>query len=902
MQRNGHGAPDARNEFGYCIAALRGMEPNPRSSHWPLFLLTGVASLINILIPLVLVRILSPEEVGRYKIFFLYVMVMPWLMLTKGIYNGLAYWAGVAEDPMRLFRASWTLLVLIAVVMLVPGMLLREQFAAVMSWSGGQALVFVVAAILGILSTFYEETCVARGLATQGGAFAAIFEAIRALVMLSVALVLRDLMAVFITHVILSVLKLVSSWLVDRSGGLDQSVVRVYWNGSVFSRIARYSFPISLGAALMIVAIYSDQLILSKVLAPGEFAIYALGCLNLPPLLMFEQAVNRVLIPKLSFAFSNHRNEEANVAFREAVRELGWVLVPATAGLVVFSEAIVGLLYPAQYSAAAGYLRIFALSYLCYVIPYDAVPRALGKSAWYLKTAAIFSILSVVVLGLLTGYFGARGALCGVLGSQFALRFYGLMAIRSHVRWRLSKAIPATSLTIFAGIAGFLGIASLALRPLFTSRIIWFVACGLGFAAAYFAMTLPLRGKMKIARKATASTGGKVLMLTQYVNVGGLERLILNLCIGLKKRGIWSPSVWAYDEIQNSATLAGEFRQAGVPLSLNVKGRGFSMRTVRRVADTIREQQIDVVHTHNLGALIYGALAKAMCGGNVRLSHTQHSFVHLDKNWKNGIYERIFARFADDLCVVSSPLKSIYASVGLNMGRIKIVPNGIVSADPPGSRRERLCRRSEVLAAISDFGARCKISQYPDAVWILCLARVHPGKGQRQVLEIWNAMSDAARNQSILVFVGPETTSGSVELLQQEIADAKAPERIVYVGATSVPLLWMQASDIYVSGSECEGMPLAPVEAALSGLPVLLSRIDGHRCYGGFTEQYELNQPSRGAEIFNGWIREITHNSDAFYASILRNVAPYRERFDVERMVDAYQQIYSGEGEVGGKA
>lgn len=39
-------------------------------SHWPLTLLGGMSSLLNLFLPVVLVRVFTPADVGVFKIFF----------------------------------------------------------------------------------------------------------------------------------------------------------------------------------------------------------------------------------------------------------------------------------------------------------------------------------------------------------------------------------------------------------------------------------------------------------------------------------------------------------------------------------------------------------------------------------------------------------------------------------------------------------------------------------------------------------------------------------------------------------------------------------------------------------------------------------------------------------------
>src|SRR4051794_25866951 len=88
-------------------------------SHWPLSLLGGAVSLLNLLLPLVLVRLLTPTEVGHYKIFFLYLVLAPWFCLTAGITSGLGHWAGREDRRLGAFSSSWTLLLLVAGIALI---------------------------------------------------------------------------------------------------------------------------------------------------------------------------------------------------------------------------------------------------------------------------------------------------------------------------------------------------------------------------------------------------------------------------------------------------------------------------------------------------------------------------------------------------------------------------------------------------------------------------------------------------------------------------------------------------------------------------------------------------------------------------------------------------------------
>src|ERR1700719_4567426 len=85
------------------------MADDKTTSHWPITLTNGFAAVLNIFMPLGLVRILQPDQVGRYRIFFLYVTLSSGLFFTAGFSNGLYHWMGKYPETKPELRQSWTL-------------------------------------------------------------------------------------------------------------------------------------------------------------------------------------------------------------------------------------------------------------------------------------------------------------------------------------------------------------------------------------------------------------------------------------------------------------------------------------------------------------------------------------------------------------------------------------------------------------------------------------------------------------------------------------------------------------------------------------------------------------------------------------------------------------------------
>jgi L-malate glycosyltransferase len=389
------------------------------------------------------------------------------------------------------------------------------------------------------------------------------------------------------------------------------------------------------------------------------------------------------------------------------------------------------------------------------------------------------------------------------------------------------------------------------------------------------------------------SSKPRVLMLTQYLGIGGMERMILSLCGALKHRALAEPVVFAYDLVEGSNYLCSEFARHEVPVVLMKKASGFSWRTVRHIAAAVRSYNIDLIHSHNLGSLMYASMTKLLLRGRARLVHTQHSFIHLKEKRRYALYERVFCRAADALTVVSEDTRKTYMTLGLPGKRIDLIENGVSFPDEPRlSQSDREQARKALIDSYAERPFAEVLSNFRADRWILCLARLHPEKGQRHALKIWRALAPEVRRRSLLLFVGPDSTPGETGKLRRECAELPDSGRVLFTGGMPDPQAWLHACDAYLSCSEFEGMPLGPLEAAGSGLPVILSRIPGHEFLAAHSTLFDLNDPAQGARALEHAVRELDSRGESFCRELWDHSRPLVERFSLDRMTEQYAQIY----------
>jgi len=481
------------------------------------------------------------------------------------------------------------------------------------------------------------------------------------------------------------------------------------------------------------------------------------------------------------------------------------------------------------------------------------------------------------------------GALLGVIISKLLMRAYAIWNISSETGWSLGDFLPLPELRRLILVCLVLCIAAAASYPMFTSDTWWFLTCAPLFCLFYF----PIAVGLKARADSNYNSGQRVMLLTQSLPIGGLERMVFDLSCALDSDGQWQPFVCVYDQDSNRIQegLIPLLRQRGIAVLLHRKPIGFSFLTPFWIVGIILRYRISVIHSHNLGPLIYGVLAKLLLLGRVRLMHTQHSLLHLSENPRYLVYERIFSRFADRIALVAPEMVANYQEWKIRSERLEVIPNGIpVPQSPTLSREQRLSRRDELMRILPDSLSQQALKADRAAIWILYLARVHPVKGQLHAIDVWESLAPQDRSRCFMLFVGPEAHSGALHDLKGRIAGSKDNSRVFIVGSTHNPSQWLDSADIFLSCSEFEGLPLAPLEAICRGVNAICSDIPGHRFLKDHAKLFNLQHPEDAAAEIH---RAVNQLKDGDLRQISRAGFDWvKTNYSVTQMMDRYKELY----------
>jgi O-antigen/teichoic acid export membrane protein len=468
------------------------MLKNKFNGHWPIFFLTSLSSMSNLFLPVILVRLLDPADVGIYKIFFLHLMAIPFIFMAGGPIHSVFYWMGIdPKERTKYLNATWVLTLVASMLILIVGFPLQHFLSHHLGLPLKYVQLMLFTGFLICPSSHFSETTIASGFTARGSIFGTSFEFIKTIGFLTIAVVYKNLETIFMFYLGVLFIKLIIGAYLNRK----RNLVTFETDKEHIKKVLIYCLPISFTGCLGFFIDKIDLLVLSSKINSAEFAFYSMGCLVIPPLYLLEMSVQKILIPELSKEYINRNWNLAAKHFRKSVGDIAFLIIPGIFGLCTFAKPIVTVLYTEAYLESVIYLQIFAFSYLLLIFPHDSVARASGQTSWILKVYIVLTPISLISVYLGSDWLSLKGLLVLSIVLKFIPKFLGMRFSKQIMHWSWKEMFPTRKLVSFTATSAFLSAISILLEPLFEDSVWWFFICGTVFAAAYLGTMMFLRNK-----------------------------------------------------------------------------------------------------------------------------------------------------------------------------------------------------------------------------------------------------------------------------------------------------------------------------------------------------------------------------------------------------------------------
>ena len=447
-------------------------------------------------LPPLLVRHLTQSEYGLFKQVFLVVGTAV-AMLPLGFGMSAYYFLPREGEHERKQVVFNVLLIstfvggLACLVLILRPSLLGNLFSDATLIQYGPLIGVVI--LFWVISSFLETVAVANQETRLSTVFIISAQLTKTLFMIGALLIFGTLRALIYASLVQGVLQTILLLLYLQSRfphfwrSFDRSMLR--------TQLA-YAMPLGFAGLLFTFQTDLHNYFISHRFSSAEFAIYAVGCLELPLLGLLRESINSVMIPRVSLLQKENQSREIVFLTARVMRKLAFFFFPVYVLLMIVGREFISFLFTSNYLAS---WPIFAINLT--LVPFsilvlDPVLRAFAEHRYYLlklRIGMFFFLIAGLWFGSIRfGMIGAVGTivLIGVLERIALLIKFGRVLNVSRRDLILLKDVGKLALaSSVAGLAAFVVRALLiGMKP-----FVILAVCGTAFALVYFVAILALR-------------------------------------------------------------------------------------------------------------------------------------------------------------------------------------------------------------------------------------------------------------------------------------------------------------------------------------------------------------------------------------------------------------------------
>lgn len=286
-----------------------------------------------------------------------------------------------------------------------------------------------------------------------------------------------------------------------------------------------------------------------------------------------------------------------------------------------------------------------------------------------------------------------------------------------------------------------------------------------------------------------------ILHLTNSLNYGGLERVVVDICRYLDKSE-FRPVVAC---IRWEGPQAELLAKQGIPVVV-LKNQAALLpkrSTFLELKKVIKKYDIDVIHSHNTGPLLDAIAARFVSVSFPKIVHTDHNRVRWPDKFKYMLFERFASRIVSSLVAVSEEAKNNLVDYEkIPEGLIEVVDNGI-----PVDNFQRF------IAAADSTKHELAIHGFHYVIGLCAVLRKQ--KGIAYLLEALPEIIN--KIPGVVCVIGGN--GAEREALEALVSRLDLQDHVRFIGPRDDVEKVLPIYDLFILPSESEGLPLSLLEA-----------------------------------------------------------------------------------------
>lgn len=355
----------------------------------------------------------------------------------------------------------------------------------------------------------------------------------------------------------------------------------------------------------------------------------------------------------------------------------------------------------------------------------------------------------------------------------------------------------------------------------------------------------------------------KILQVITSLDTGGAEKLISEISPMLRDKG-HQVDVLSFDGADTA------FKKALTDNGIKVYsfGKGCNVYNpffILRLAKMMKNY--DIVHTHNTAAQLFAAVGSVLC--SVVLCTTEHTTSNRRRDWKwyAPIDKWMYGKYSKVICISDSTEQNLRDFIKDGSDKICTILNGI-----------DVKRYSQAVPI-----DKSTITNHTERKVIAMVAGFRYQKDQETLIRAFNILPE---DYELWLIGDGERRS----IIEQCIKDNKLEDRVLLLGIRSdIPSI-LKSVDVVVQSSHWEGFGLAAVEGMAAGKPVIASDVEG---LAQVVEGAGILFPHGDDNSLASIIQQLSDDKD-YYKQVAAKCWERAQMFDIQKMVDAYNEVYEG--------
>lgn len=297
-----------------------------------------------------------------------------------------------------------------------------------------------------------------------------------------------------------------------------------------------------------------------------------------------------------------------------------------------------------------------------------------------------------------------------------------------------------------------------------------------------------------------------VLHIVEDLQIGGLEKIIATIVLGLDKEK-YQTVVWC---LTSGGEIAEELIDKGITVRILGMDSYYNPLKIIGLSSLIKKNSVNIVHTHGYFASTFGRLASIVARTPVVITHIHTTYYGFKR--RNILIERFLSLFTDKIVCVSQAVHKFVVEVeGINQKKTCLIYNGVGTSPLFEDHRDADINRKSFGFEKNDFV-------------VIIVASLTPHKGHHVLIDAVRIALERHENLRLLI-VGDGPLRDKLEAYVKEL---QLSSKMVFAGRRKDSTLLLKLADLFVLPStEREGLGMALLEAMAEGLPVIGSNVGG---------------------------------------------------------------------------